>query len=89
MRKNDNVAGERNRNRRRRRRCDCGCVFECLLDLLEDALDDNNRRCRRNNWNRNDDVAGISRRRVRNCEDVFECLEDLLEDELDDDDRRR
>ena len=33
----DNVAGERNR-----RRCDCDCVFRCLLELLEDALEEDN-----------------------------------------------
>ena len=51
LRRNDDIGGER--NRRRRRRCDC--VFECLLDLLEDALDDNRRRRRRNCWDWNDD----------------------------------
>lgn len=38
---NGNVAGDRGR-----RRCDCDCVFECLLDLLEEVLEErNSRRC--------------------------------------------
>lgn len=84
MSERNNVAGERNRRRR-----DCDFVFECLLDLLEDALGENNHHhCRKHDdWN--DNVAGIGNRRVRDCEDVFECLEDLLEDELEDDRRRR
>lgn len=71
----NNVAGERNRRRR-----DCDFVFECLLDLLEDALGENNNKHHCRNWNEN--VAGVSNRRVRDCEDVFECLEELLEDAL-------
>lgn len=79
MRRNVNLAGASCR-----RRIDCDDVFECLLDLLEDALG-RRRRCR----NRNNDVAGISNRRVNDCEDVFECLEDLLEDAFDENDRCR
>jgi hypothetical protein len=40
--RNDNVAGVSNR--------DCQCVFECLVESLEDALGDNTR-CRKNNRN--------------------------------------
>lgn len=80
--RNNNVAGTGNR-----RRCDCDFVFQCLLDLLEDALGE--RECRRrNNWNEND-VAGERNRRRRNCEDVFECLEELLEDALEEDNHCR
>lgn len=75
MSNRNNVAGERNRRR------DCDFVFECLLDLLEDVLgENNNHRNHCSNWNEN--VAGESNRRVRDCEDVFECLEELLEDAL-------
>ena len=79
MWENNNVAGERNRRRR-----DCDFVFECLLDLLEDALgEDNNNHCK-NRCNRNENVAGERNRRERECEDVFECLEELLEGEQED-----
>lgn len=80
MSNRNNVAGERNRRSR-----DCDFVFECLLDLLEDALgENNNNHC--NHWcNRNENVAGERNRRVRDCEDVFECLEELLEDALEED----
>ncbi|MDF2948594.1 MAG: hypothetical protein K0R07_608 [Sedimentibacter sp.] len=68
---------------RNRRVNDCEDVFECLLDLLQDELGENNRRNRRNDdWN--DNVRGIRNRRVNDCEDVFECLEELLEDALED-----
>lgn len=46
----------------------CNFVYECLLELLEDALEDNN--------NNN----GC----VRNCDFVYECLDDLLEDAVED-----
>lgn len=82
--RNNNVAGERNRRRR-----DCDFVFECLLELLEDALGENNNNHHNHCGNWNEDVAGESNRRVRDCEDVFECLEELLEDELEEDRRRR
>lgn len=74
--KNNNVACERNRRRR-----DCDFVFECLLELLEDALEENDHHhC--NNWcNCN---ACKCDRRKRDCDFVFECLEDLLEDALED-----
>ena len=41
----ENVAGDRGR-----RRCDCDCVFECLEELLEDALgeeENNHHKCGR------------------------------------------
>ena len=64
----NNVAGTGGRN--------CDCVYECLLELIQDALGENNQ-CGRNNSN----VAGAGGR--RNCDFVFECLEELLEDALD------
>ena len=73
----NNVAGERNN-----RRCDCECVFRCLIELLENALEENNNNhCRRNN----DNVAGERNRRRCDCECVFGCLEELLEDALEED----
>ena len=66
----ENVAGETGRIR-----CDCDCVFECLLELLEDANNENNH-CR---CNKVRPGGGENRRR---CECVFACLIDLLEDAL-------
>lgn len=78
----NNVAGERNRRRR-----DCDFVFECLLELLEDALGEDNK-CHCNHWwDRNENIAGERNRRVRNCDFVFECLEELLEDALGEDNK--
>ena len=75
--RHDNVAGTG------RIRCDCECVFECLLELLEDALGENNKKhCCRNN----DKVAGISGRR---CECVFKCLKELLEDALEENNKHK
>ncbi|HHZ02132.1 MAG TPA: hypothetical protein GX396_04245 [Tissierellia bacterium] len=82
----NDVAGRGGRRRDRDFGRRCECVFECLLDLLEDALDDrdNRRCCERRNWE-GLRPGGDFRRRC-DCECVFECLLNLLEDELDDDD---
>lgn len=74
---NGNVAGETGM-----RRFDCECVFKCLLELLEDALEDNNNHhpCHENL----SPTGDVDRRRC-NCECVFECLLELLEDALEED----
>ncbi|MDW5298602.1 MAG: hypothetical protein SA378_00465 [Sedimentibacter sp.] len=65
---NGNVAGVENRRRCHNCiECDCDCVYECLLELLSDALCSNN------------PCAG----RVNNrCFCVYECLYELLSDAL-------
>lgn len=67
-RRNENEECERERIR-----CDCDCVFECLLELLEDANEDRN--CKRDRVR----PEGENRRR---CDCVFECLIRLLRDAL-------
>lgn len=80
----NNVEGERGR-----RRFDCDFVFECLLELLEDALEEENNKHHHcdNSVSPNGGFDRDCRRRRRfDCDDVFECLEELLEE---DEDRRR
>ncbi|NYB73973.1 hypothetical protein HZF24_07440 [Sedimentibacter hydroxybenzoicus DSM 7310] len=64
-----------------RRRCDCECVYGCLLELIEDAVEENNNHhhicC--GNWV---NPGGGNRRR---CDCVYECLFELLEDALEED----
>ena len=57
----------------------CECVFECLLELLEDASEENNNHhcCHHNSVSPN---GGIDSRRRCDCDCVFECLLELLED---------
>lgn len=62
---NNNVAGTTDR-----RRWDCECVYECLLELLADALGENNH-CHRDCCKRRCD-----------CNCVYECLFELLSDAL-------
>lgn len=78
--KNNNVAGERNRSR-------CECVFECLLELLEEAGENNNHHC----CHRNSVSPGggtENRKRRCDCECVFECLIELLEDALEEEEEK-
>lgn len=78
---NDMVAGDFGR-----RRFDCDDVFECLLELLEDALEDMKCRCKDNNSG----VSPVGRNIRRfDCEDVFQCLAELLADALEDDKCRK
>ena len=67
----NNVAGNCGRNR-------CECVFECLLQLLEEAGENNNICCGRNNVC----TGGGSLNRRCDCQCVFECLIELLEDAI-------
>ena len=61
----------------------CECVFECLLELLEDAFDDdNNHHCGHRRYSVS--PGGGSRRRC-DCDCVFECLLELLEEAEEDD----
>ena len=54
----------------------CECVFECLLQLLEDAGNSNNHCCHRNSVSQG---VGANLERRCDCECVFECLTELLE----------
>lgn len=47
----------------------CNFVYECLLELLEDAVENNN----------NNNGGCVQ----RNCDFVYDCLGDLLEDAVD------
>lgn len=70
-----------------RRRCDC--VYECLLELLEDAGENNNNNnhhCCCCNRVRPDVRPGGGSNRRCNCECVYECLYDLLDDALEEED---
>jgi len=62
-------------------RCDCECVYECLLELLADALGKNNPPCA-GSVSPGGGVNGTGRRR---CVCVYECLYELLADALEDD----
>jgi hypothetical protein len=74
----DDVAGDVGFRRR------CECVFECLFELLEDALGEDNRVCCSKRWRNFVGGAGeFDNRRRCDCECVFECLFDLLDDALD------
>ena len=66
------VAGDFSRRR-------CECVFECLLELLEDAGERNNHHCCHRNGSSVSPNGGSTRRRC-DCDCVFECLIELLED---------
>ncbi len=70
----NNVAGGSGRNR-------CECVFECLLQLLEEAGGSNHVCCGSNSVS----PGGGSLSRRCDCECVFECLLELLEDALEED----
>ncbi|NLJ58387.1 MAG: hypothetical protein GX339_06045 [Tissierellia bacterium] len=67
----------------------CHCVYECLLELLEDALENKNHDCcdnrRPDGGSFKHDCGGLRPdfRRRCNCQCVFECLLELLEDEED------
>ncbi len=76
---NNNVAGDTGRR--------CECVYECLFELLENAGENNNHCCHRNNSVSPD--GGFDRRRRCDCECVFECLLELLEDALEEEDHCR
>mgnify|MGYP001015486188 FL=1 len=54
----------------------CNFVYECLLELLQDAVEDNS------NCNCN---CNYNCPQPRNCNFVYECLGDLLEDEVEED----
>ncbi len=59
----------------------CNYVYNCLLDLLEDALDD----CGSSNCGCGSSGCGCGCgcSDGRNCNYVYECLEDLIEDASD------
>lgn len=85
----DNVAGDFGRRKNNvggdfGRRCEC--VFECLLELLEAAGENNNHCCHRNSVS---PAGDVELRRRCDCECVFECLIELLEDALEEDFCRR
>lgn len=74
----NNVAGEIGRR--------CECVFECLLELLEEAGENNNKCCHREHNSVSPGGENESLRRRCDCECVFECLIELLEDALEEED---
>lgn len=60
----------------------CECVFECLFELLEDAVNNNNNHC----CHRNSVSHGGGTQKRCDCECVFECLLELLEDAQEEED---
>jgi hypothetical protein len=83
---NGNVAGDSGR------RLNCNCVYECLLRLLADALEEDNVCCgRRRRDGENDGPngnvggAGGNLDRRCDCECVYECLYELLLDAVEGD----
>ena len=70
----DNVAGDTGLIR-----CDCECVFECLLALLAEAIEEDKKCCHHHNSRVSPNGGNIRNR----CECVYECLFALLAEELD------